>query len=250
MTLPLAALLMAAAPFKLAAMGLSVVGLPAEKAQFYTEHVAQELTAAGVQVFTQKEIGALLGLERQKQLLGCSDASSSCLAELASAMGADGLLIGEVGKLEGGVFQLGLKVVWSRDGRPLSSFIGRAVSEPQAVDVLSMGAGFIAADLAGDWARLIQAPASHSYSPTSALRRWSWAPAVLAAVSFGVGAAGWLQSAGAATTLRTSSFASPAEASTVAGQGETWQTIGGVMLSIGAVAVVGALVMFLLGASP
>jgi hypothetical protein len=36
----------------------------------------------------------LLGLERQKQMLGCAEDSSNCLAELAGALGARFVLNG------------------------------------------------------------------------------------------------------------------------------------------------------------
>jgi hypothetical protein len=40
-----------------------------------------------VRVTTQRDVAQIIGLERQKQLLGCSDQDSSCNAELAGALG-------------------------------------------------------------------------------------------------------------------------------------------------------------------
>lgn len=53
----------------------------------------------GVAVVSAAEIAAMIGLERQKQLMGCSDAS--CLAEIGGALGADLLLTSEISKIGG-----------------------------------------------------------------------------------------------------------------------------------------------------
>jgi hypothetical protein len=70
---------------------------------------------------SSNDIGALLGVERQKQLLGCSDDKGSCLTELAGAAGARFVLSGSLAKL-GDVFQLNLTTLDSRNAQP----IGRA----------------------------------------------------------------------------------------------------------------------------
>ena len=65
-----------------------------------------------------KDMVALLGVERQKQLLGCSDAASSCMAELAGALGADGLVTGQLARI-GKSFQLNVKVLAADGSRTL-----------------------------------------------------------------------------------------------------------------------------------
>lgn len=63
-----------------------------------TEAIAGEIRRVpGVQLITQDEIASLLGLERQKQLLGCS--AESCMAELGGALGVDRLVTGTLNKL-------------------------------------------------------------------------------------------------------------------------------------------------------
>ncbi|MBK7858671.1 MAG: hypothetical protein IPJ65_08625 [Archangiaceae bacterium] len=49
-------------------------------------------------VVSSKDIAAMLGIERQKQLLGCSD-DTSCMSELANALGTDFVMLGSVGKV-------------------------------------------------------------------------------------------------------------------------------------------------------
>lgn len=85
-----------AAP-KLALTGLTAVDVPPQKAEYVTEQLSVELTRAGAQVVTPADVKALLGLERQKQLVGCSE--QSCIAEIASALGADGLVTGQLAKV-------------------------------------------------------------------------------------------------------------------------------------------------------
>ena len=58
----------------------------------------------------------MLGLERQKQLLGCSE--DSCLAEMAGGLGVDYVLVGSLGKI-GAVLQLNMKIIDSKKSRVL-----------------------------------------------------------------------------------------------------------------------------------
>jgi hypothetical protein len=60
----------------------------------------------------------MLGLERQKQLMGCSDASSTCMTELAGALGARLVLTGSVTRL-GDAYQLNLQTVDTTKAQPL-----------------------------------------------------------------------------------------------------------------------------------
>ena len=71
----LVALLLTVSP-QLAAPGLSANGVPKEKADAFNEYFAQQVSQLGVRVVTASVMSAVLGLERQKQLMGCSDASS------------------------------------------------------------------------------------------------------------------------------------------------------------------------------
>lgn len=53
----------------------------------------------GVSVMSDTDMVAILGLERQRQILGCTD--SSCLAEIGGALGVDRLVTGSVGRVGG-----------------------------------------------------------------------------------------------------------------------------------------------------
>ena len=77
---------------------------PASKLAATLQGVAgHELNRSGVfRVVSAEMVRNLLSLERQKQLLGCTDESSECLAELAGALGAQYLLGGRLSEVRGG----------------------------------------------------------------------------------------------------------------------------------------------------
>ena len=91
-------------PIRVAAPGLKVVNLEPASASFYNSNLAQLLNYQGVRVSTQEELGALLGFERQQQLLGCTD--DRCRSAIAATVGVDALLVGQVAKLEGSYQEL------------------------------------------------------------------------------------------------------------------------------------------------
>ncbi len=63
------------------------------------EQLAAALEARGdLKVVTSKDIEAMLGFDRQKQLLGCAEAS--CAAELGGAMGVEWIVAGSISQLE------------------------------------------------------------------------------------------------------------------------------------------------------
>ncbi|HEY6006384.1 MAG TPA: hypothetical protein VIV57_26125 [Anaeromyxobacter sp.] len=111
------ALLLAAAPAG-GAPRIAVWGIEAGPdvspgaAQILGDVVATELSRAGrFQVIGRSDLGALLGWEKQKAVLGCTE--SSCLAEIGGAIGADLVLSGQAGRL-GTQYRLSLLVVDAR----------------------------------------------------------------------------------------------------------------------------------------
>jgi TolB-like protein len=62
------------------------------------------------------DVATVLGLERQKQMLGCSDQSASCLAEISAALGAPWLVTGNLAKA-GKATRVDLKLIRARDGK-------------------------------------------------------------------------------------------------------------------------------------
>ncbi len=62
------------------------------------------------------DVSAVLGLERQKQMLGCTDQSASCLAEISAALGAPFLVTGNLAKA-GKATRVDIKLIRARDGK-------------------------------------------------------------------------------------------------------------------------------------
>jgi hypothetical protein len=78
----------------LAALG----GVPKETAQLLGDALAGELRKRqGVSVLTQADVAALLGVEKTRQMLGCSD--SGCMAEIGGSLGADRVVHGSLGRI-------------------------------------------------------------------------------------------------------------------------------------------------------
>ncbi len=95
--LPLVA---AAAPRqRIAVMDIrSVQGVSAGTATILTAIVVDVASGAGFDVISQADVSAMIGFEKQKQMLGCRE-DSSCLAEIGGALGVDFVLSGQVGQI-------------------------------------------------------------------------------------------------------------------------------------------------------
>ncbi|MBM4781811.1 MAG: hypothetical protein GQE15_29385 [Archangiaceae bacterium] len=115
-------LALAATPTKtrIAVTGLASAGeVDPKVAEAIGESVTAEVAARGYfEPISAGEIATLLGVERQKQLLGCGDDATSCMTEVASALGAPYVMSGSLTKLEG-IFQLNLQVIDSAKARTL-----------------------------------------------------------------------------------------------------------------------------------
>ncbi|MBK7858516.1 MAG: hypothetical protein IPJ65_07810 [Archangiaceae bacterium] len=101
-------------------------GVSEQAAQSISDNVQTELsTIQQFQVVSQADLAAVLGVERQKQLLGCSDEGNSCLMEIAGALNADRLVRGDVSRLDETIV-LNLSLVDLSNGRQVSR-VGRQV---------------------------------------------------------------------------------------------------------------------------
>jgi len=126
----------AAAPsagVRLAAPSFSYANLDEKTGEFFVDALGQQLLKQGAQVISQKEIAAVVGLERQKQIMGCGEDPGSCLAELAGALGVDGILTGSVARTSAG-FAFNLKVVASSSGKTLAAESTRVKSDEALLD--------------------------------------------------------------------------------------------------------------------
>lgn len=101
-------------PVGIAITPLQLVSVPPELGGYAEDRLANRLGDLGFKVTTPADIAAMLGLERQRQLLGCSE-ESGCSAEIGSALGVPLMVIGRLSKLEDR-FDVDLRVVRQRDG--------------------------------------------------------------------------------------------------------------------------------------
>lgn len=189
-----------AAPVKLAAPGLTGFNVSAPELEFFSEHLAQQLTLSGLQVTTAKQISSLLGLERQKEIMGCKEAATSCMAELAAALGVDGVLTGSVGKFETS-YRVNVSVVAASDGHTLSAYSARSGSSEEVLESLTTAArqmsGEVTRAIRGEAVAVAQAPSPElrAPGPRSANPRPEGPPPP--APSWGLRQHAWIPAAGA-----------------------------------------------------
>jgi hypothetical protein len=107
-------------PVKVALLPLTPLGgVPKETTQLMGDALAGELRRRpGVSVLTQADLTALLGVERSRQMLGCTD--SGCMAELGGALGADRVIHGSIGRV-GGSLVVNLSALDPRKARTTAS---------------------------------------------------------------------------------------------------------------------------------
>lgn len=236
-------------PVKVAVPGLKLHGLDEKLADFYSGHLAQQLSFQGVSTITSTEMAALLGLERQRQLLGCSD--DSCRADIASALGVDGVLVGTVTKLEKS-YLLDVRILASGTGTPLAAASSNSDDNDRLVGTFTVVASELARQLSQKLHRDIAAkPGMELVSAPSSVKRLSWVPlavGVAAAVAGGVMLGLSRSSYGDLTTPRPNQPPfTMSETDAIAAKGATYQTVGWVGLGVGAAGLVGAALMFFLG---
>lgn len=164
--------LLGAAP-TLASPDFATLNVSEATARFCNEHLANQLESRGVRVTTARQIATLLGIERQKQLAGCAEDGTSCMAELAAALGADAVLLGDLGKL-GDTFQVNLRIVRSNGAGVVATWSRSVSNEAALLSVLTEAAEALAPRL-----RLLFRTASDPV-PTRFVRTWPVAPTVVA----------------------------------------------------------------------
>jgi hypothetical protein len=149
MLTPLVIALLAASPVKIAATGFQVTGgIESQRADVWLERFAEVMRRDGrISISTSNDIAQLLGVERQKQLLGCSIDGSSCIAELADALGAAGVLVGTFTK-SGDSYLVVVRVLRQPGGDIWWSASGRVTGESALLDWLDEQAAACADALA------------------------------------------------------------------------------------------------------
>jgi hypothetical protein len=239
------ATLLTAAP-SLALPSLSAVGLEPGEADLYANLLATGLRSRGLKVVSGDDIAAVLGLERQKQLMGCAE---SCMAELAAALGAEGVVLGRVGLLGRG-YTLTARVISAANAETLADASETAPGAPAMPATLEHLAWRLAQQLATRFPAggIAAGPEPAPWQPQLAtLRKWSLLPVAIGVVSIGVGVALRFK---ASSTLEALQQAQSLEAAALLRDaGKTEQAVGLTLLGVGGASAIAAIVMLFVAPS-
>lgn len=163
-------------PVGIAVTPLQLIGMPAEMGGYAEDRLANRLGERGYKVTTSADIVAMLGLERQKQLLGvCSD-DSACNTEIGAALGVPLMVTGRVTKIDER-FDLDLRVIRQRDGLVVAR-------ETRSLEGLKRLGELMEA--AGD-------SLAKQLAPKTPFAWRLWVPVLAGTVAAGVGGALWAQ---------------------------------------------------------
>lgn len=232
------AMFVAATPVKVASTDWVFSGLDPALAGALESRFVTLLARGGIHVTTAKDVKAMLGLERQKQLLGCAE--SACTAELAGALGVDGVLFGSVVKAGAG-YTVTLRVASASSAQPMSSLSERVAGVEGLQDWLDEAAKKMADELQGK-----SGPPQEAVVATVAPRSKvvPWVPAILGgAVAIG-GAVVFSLRSGPANELQTRVFPDAATVSATRKSGEAFETAGLAMIGVGVAAIVASAIWF------
>lgn len=123
------------APVTLASPSFSSTGVDAPLVAAWQDRFVSRVSGPGVRITTSRDIQTMLGLERQRELLGCSIEGTSCLAELAGALGVELLLTGSIVKSDSG-YLASIRVLKTQNGESVFSPSERFRDEAAMLDWL------------------------------------------------------------------------------------------------------------------
>ncbi|MFL5320078.1 MAG: hypothetical protein ACJ790_10525 [Myxococcaceae bacterium] len=114
-----------------------LAGFSADTAQTISGFMQSEISKLGIyDVIGSSEVQTMIGLERQKELLGCSDdAASTCMAEIANALDADRSLSGDISRV-GDAFLLNVSFLDIRSNHVIARVGKKVVAAPDDLEPL------------------------------------------------------------------------------------------------------------------
>ena len=242
----LLAVVVAASPVSIAIGGLNGVKLAPGEADLYAELLAQKLTQRNFKVLTARDVSSMLGLERQKQLLGCQE-GQSCITEMVGALGVDALVLGDVGEL-GGEYVINLKALSAKNGTTLALYNNRVPSAKDMSAELDRASRALARQLSTALQHPELDPGPDVVATVSSggsVRRWSLAPAIVGVVLLAGGIVCEVQAHSLYTQTFTGSTVTQVNDSY--NTGRTLEPLGYAGIAIGSAAIVAAIIMFATG---
>lgn len=222
------------APVTLASPSFSSTGVDAPLVAAWQDRFVSRVSGPGVRITTSRDIQTMLGLERQRELLGCTSEGTSCLAELAGALGVELLLTGSIVKSDSG-YLASIRVLKTQNGESVFSPSERFRTEDALLDWLDETAEALRRKLVPE-----AAP-----SPVT-----KWIPAI-AGAGLLVGSGVCFGLSGARYGALTGANPPPVEAiSSVRREGETLQWVGVSLAAAGGVAVLSSIIWAAVAPAP
>ncbi len=226
---------LAATPVKLAAPGFQAVNFDPKLADLYLDRFVVLTKNDDLSIVTARDISQVLGMERQRELLGCG--TTNCVAELAGAMGADAMLSGTVAKSDRSITMV-LRAIRANDASELVSATIRVDNEDALQDWIEANAKEFGEQLVAKYRGVAR---TRSFGPSAVPRITVLAAGVVLA---GAGAITRGLAEGPASQLRNVSKAQPIDIPSTAAQGRVLESAGNVMLGVGGAAIVTAAILF------
>jgi hypothetical protein len=278
-----------AEPLKLAVPGVTVVDMEPQQAAFLAEHLSQQLADEGAEVASAQDLTVLLGLERQRQLLGCT--GRKCATTLTDAVDVDALVMGDVAKLAKDRYQLNLRMLDANKGARVKTYSRRVVGYEALLDEIEKASKQLVTAGNKKFGKTSTpvvkpppppvveqpppvveqppppppepvkpevvcpppppAPAPVKYAvKESGARRWAWVPATLGSVVLGGGLVLWNTSEAKYQQLNDGKPRSREDSEKLADDGKREQTMARVGVGVGGALIVTGAAMFIFGDPP
>ncbi len=222
--------------------------LDASQIKLWNDVLFTELSGFGVRVRNSSDIASVLGLERQRELMGCSEASSGCGTEIAQALNADGLIVGSAGHT-GNKVVLTVRVL-SATGQLLATESLLTTGADQVVDSLHGLAERLAEKLRPTFGSRIRLPTPPATAPSAGTRRWWWVPALGVAVAAAVGVTGQVVARQQVDSVRTGDGVSTlVAADRRLSSARSWEVASDIAFGVAAAAAVSAVALGLFGSA-
>ena len=242
----LAVLVLSATSMKVSAPPWKLTGIEASEGSIYQSRFLTLLgEKTGLEIITAEDMEAVLGIERQRQLLGCDDGSSNCTAELAAALGADALLTGSVAKV-GASYVITLRGVNTVSGTPFATATTRVQSQDAVLQFIESEAKEFAARMTEAFNLYVESRRRPAANVQYQYKKWPWAFIGSGAGIALLGGGGFLLSRTYLAQIREATFSTVEEDQTRASTGQ-WLQDGGVvaMIAGGVTAAAGITLLFL-----
>jgi hypothetical protein len=279
-----------AEPLKLAVPGLTVVDMDEQQASFLSEHLSQQLSDEGAEVANAQDLTVLLGLERQRQLLGCT--GRKCATTLTDAVDVDALVLGDIAKLPKDRYQLNLRMLDSTKGTRVKTYSRRVAGYEALLDEIEKASKQLVTAGNKKFGRtsipvvkppppppveepppppVVEQPPPPPPEPMvkpepapcppppapvkyevrgGGARRWAWVPATVGGVALGGGLVFWSTSEAKYQQLKDDKPRSEADSQKLASDGKREQTLARVGMGVGGALVATGVAMLIFGDPP